>query len=103
MNIGEADWKVYKRIRDLAQERYSQRVLHDAERIWWDETLSAQDRHAELSQLIRERDRDMFHIFDTLRRSSAVRCLIMMRRHALVTDDEMQSFSPELQQASKIE
>ena len=44
----------------------------------------------------------MFQIFDTLRRSSAALSLMMMRRHGLVTDEEMRSFSPELQQASKI-
>lgn len=40
MNISEADWKVYKRIRDLAQDRYSQRVLDDAACICRDLTAS---------------------------------------------------------------
>jgi hypothetical protein len=55
MNISEADWKVYKRIRDLAQDRYSQRVLDDAGRLCRDESMPVQDRHAELSRLLRER------------------------------------------------
>jgi hypothetical protein len=102
MSISEADWKVYKRIRDLAQDRYSQRVLDEAERLCRDESMPVQNRHAELSRLLRERDKEMFQIFDTLRRSSAALSLMMMRRHDLVTDEEMRSFSPELQQASKI-
>jgi hypothetical protein len=64
--------------------------------------MPVQNRHAELSRLLRERDKEMFQIFDTLRRSSAALSLMMMRRHDLVTDEEMRSFSPELQQASKI-
>ena len=101
-NISEADWKVYKRIRGLALDRYSQRVLNDAERLCRDESMPVQDRHGELSRLLRERDKEMYQIFDTLRRSSAVLCLMMMRRYELVTDEEMQSFSPELQRASEI-
>jgi hypothetical protein len=44
----------------------------------------------------------MFQIFDRLRRSSAVLCLMMMRRYELVTDEEMGSFSPELRRGSEI-
>jgi hypothetical protein len=102
MKISESDWNVYKRIRDLAQDRYSQRVLDEAGRIRQDESLSVQDRHAELSRMVRERDKEMFRVFDSLRRSSAVLCLMMMRSHDLVTDEEMQSFSPEVQRASEI-
>jgi hypothetical protein len=102
MKISESDWKVYKRIRDLAQDRYSQRVLDEADRIRQDGRLHVQDRHAELSRMVRERDKEMYRIFDTLRRSSTVRCLMMMRSHDLVTDEEMQSFSPEVQRASEI-
>ncbi|MBK1707049.1 hypothetical protein CKO40_21560 [Halochromatium glycolicum] len=101
-SISESDWKVYKRIRDRAQDRYAQRVLEEADRIRQDGTLSVQDRHAELSRMVRERDKEMDWIFDTLRRSSAVRCLMMMRSHDLVTDEEMQSFSPDVQRASEI-
>lgn len=101
MNISESDWKVYKRIRDLAQERYSQRVLDDAGRICRDKSLPAQDRHAELAQLLRERDREMLQVFDSPRRSSAVLCLIAMWCRELVTESEMQSFSPGLQQLAR--
>jgi hypothetical protein len=101
-SISESDWKVCRRIRDLAQDRYAQRVLDEADRIRQDETLSFRDRYAELSRMVRERDKEMFRIFDTLRRSSAVRCLMLMRSHDLVTDEEVQSFSPEIQRASEI-
>ncbi|MGE5153416.1 MAG: hypothetical protein ACM3ST_05315 [Bdellovibrio bacteriovorus] len=102
MNISEADWKTYKRIRDQAQDRYSQRVLDDAERLCRNGSMPVQDRYAELSRMVRERDKEMARIFDTLRRSSALLCLMMMRRNELVTEEEMQSFSPELQRATEI-
>jgi hypothetical protein len=103
MNISEADWKVYKRIRELAVERYAQRVLDEVAQICRDKTAPAADRFAELPRLIRDRDKASFHIFDTLRRSSAVRCLIMMRQHDLVTEEEMQSFSAELRRATSLD
>ncbi|NEX22921.1 hypothetical protein G3480_21895 [Thiorhodococcus mannitoliphagus] len=102
MHISEADWKVYKRLRDLAQARYSQRLLDEAERLCRDASLAAQDRHRALSRLVRARDKEMFQIFETLRRSSAVRCLMMMRSYNLITDAEMQAFSPEVQRASEV-
>jgi len=98
LTISEADWKVYKRIREMAVERYAQRVLDEVTQICRDDTSSAADRFARLPNLSRERDKASFHIFDTLRRSSAIHCLMMMCRYDLVTDDEMQAFSPQLQQ-----
>ena len=103
MTTSEADWKVYKRIRDLAWERYAQRVLDEVADICRDDTEPATERFARLVPLVRERSKGSYHIFDTLRRSSAVRCLIAMRSYALVTDDEMQGFSPELQQRTTLE
>lgn len=102
MNISEADWKTYKRIRDQAQDRYAQRVLDDAERLCRNGSMPVQDRYAELSRMVRVRDKEMAGIFDTLRRSSALLCLMMMRRNELVSEEEMQSFSPELQRATEI-
>jgi hypothetical protein len=85
MTISEADWKVYKRIRDLAWERYAQRILDEVADLCRDETELATERFARLAPLVRQRDKASYHIFDTLRRSSAVRCLIAMRGHGLVT------------------
>jgi hypothetical protein len=102
MNISEADWKTYKRIRDQARDRYSQGVLDDAERLCRNGSMPVQDRYAELSRMVHERDKEMTRIFDTLQRSSALLCLMMMGRNELVTEEEMQSFSPELQRATEI-
>jgi len=97
MTIDESDWKTYKRLRDLAQERFSQRVLDACRRICGDESLSVQERHLELSRFLRERDREMPMIFDSLRRSTAVLCLMAMGSRGLLTDEEVSELSPELQ------
>jgi hypothetical protein len=97
MTIAESDWKTYKRLRDLAQERFSQRVLDECRRICGDESLPVQERHLELSRFLRERDREMPMIFDSLRRSTAVLCLMAMGSRGLLTDEEVSELSPELQ------
>ncbi|WP_200250625.1 hypothetical protein [Lamprobacter modestohalophilus] len=51
--------------------------------------------------MVRERDKEMDQSFDSLRRSAAVRCLMMMRRHDLVTTEELEWLSPEIQRASE--
>jgi hypothetical protein len=103
MTISEADQTLYKRIRDLAWERDAQRALDEVAGICRDQTVPASERFARLAPLVRERDKDSFRIFDTPRRSSAVRCLMMMRSQELVADDEMQAFSPALQQRTRFE
>ena len=103
MKIAESDWKIYKPLWELAQERFSQRVLDECRGICDDESRSAEERHWALSDLLRERDKEMVRIFDSLRRSTAVLCLISMRSHGLVTDEEMSAFSPELQQRVSLE
>ena len=103
MRIAESDWKAFKRVRTLALERFSQRVLEDCQRICCDESPTAQKRYGELYQLLQDRDREMSAAFDDLRRSTARLCLTLMRRQGLVTDEEMMEFSAEVQRAMELD
>ena len=103
MRIAESDWITFKRVRLLALERFSQRVLDDCQRVCCDESLSAHGRYRALYRLLQDRDREMSKAFDDLRRSTASLCLTLMRRQGLVTDEEMMAFSPELQRATKLD
>ena len=88
MRIPESAWKTFKRVRLLALERFSQRVLDDCQRICCDESLSAHERYGELYQLLRDRNREMSAAFDDFRRSTARLCLKLMRRQRVVTDQD---------------
>jgi hypothetical protein len=103
MRIAESDWNTFKRIRILALERFSQRVLDDCQRICCDESLTAHERYGELNQLLQDRDRGMSAAFDDFRRSTARLCLKLMHRQGLVTDEEMTEFSPEVQRAMELD
>lgn len=98
MRISESDWKIFKRVRLLALERFSQRVLDDCQRICRDESLSAHERYRALYALLE--GRDMSAAFDDFRRSTARLCLKLMRWQRVVTDEEMMEFSPEVQHAT---
>jgi hypothetical protein len=103
MRIAESDWKKFKRVRTLALERFSQRVLDDCGRIHGNESLTAYDRYLELYRLLQDQDREMAKTFNDLRRSTASLCLMLMWRQGLVTDEEMSEFSPEVQRLARLE
>lgn len=101
MNIGDADWKAYKDVRILAEERFSQHVIDAAQRICANDAMTVQQRHQTLSRLVKESDKEWRRIFEPFQRSSAYISLLTMRRHDLVSEEEMLAFSPPIQQAAQ--
>jgi hypothetical protein len=95
-DISQADWKIFKTLRELALERFCSRVLDEVARISADEAKSKHGRYIAIYRLMKERDREIDPIFDYLRRSPAVRQLTAFRTHDLVTAEELERFSPEL-------
>lgn len=99
MRIAESDWKVFKQVRKKALDRYCRRVLEECERICRDEAKSAHERYGALYGYIHDRDRDMAKAFDDFRRSTAVLCLMLMHKYDLLTEDEIEAFSDDVQRS----
>jgi hypothetical protein len=95
-DIKESDWKIFKRVREVALERFCERVLDEIGRISSDSTKSKHQRYGAIYRLVRDRDKEINPIFDHLRRSTAVGQLFAFRYHNLLTDEELLQFSPEL-------
>lgn len=95
-DIKESDWKIFKRLREIALERFCERVLNEVARISSDSAKSQHERYLAIHRLIRDRDREIEPIFDYLRRSTAVRQIRTFRSHDLLTAEELRQFSPEL-------
>ena len=95
-DIKESDWKVFKRLRALALERFCERILGEIACISSDGAKSKHDRYVAIYRLVRERDKEIDPIFDHLRRSTAVRQVCAFRSHGLLTEEELRLFSPEL-------
>jgi hypothetical protein len=95
-DIAESDWRIFKGLRELALERFCERILGDIARISSDTSKTKHERYVAIYRLVRERDKEIVPIFDHLRRSSAVRQIIAFRSHDLLTAQELRQLSPEL-------
>ncbi|MFP4259425.1 MAG: hypothetical protein ACLFRE_10505 [Desulfovermiculus sp.] len=101
--ISDSDWKQFKKVRELALERFSQRILDESRSILESTSLSAYERYLKLYKLIEKRDEEMAGTFDDLRRSTAILYLRGMFWLNLLTDEEVALFSPEVQNVITVE
>jgi hypothetical protein len=97
--IKESDWRIFKRLRQVALERFCDRVLADIARISSDATKTKHERYLAIYRLVEKRDNQIDPIFDYLRRSTAVRQICAFRAHDLLTAQELRQLSPELVKA----
>ena len=95
-DIRESDWKIFKRLRAIALERFCERILGEIARISSDDGKSKHERYLAIYRLLQKRDKEIVPIFDYLRRSTAVRQVCAFRSHDLLTEEELRQFSPEL-------
>jgi hypothetical protein len=95
-DIAESDWKIFKGLREVALERFCERVLGEIAGISSDATKTKHERYVAIYRLVRERDKEIDPIFDYLRRSTAVRQIFAFRSHDLLTAQELWQLSPEL-------
>jgi hypothetical protein len=93
--ISEADWKIYRKLHPIALERYSEKILEEVSRLISKDRLSSHDRLLALKTLVEETEQEIDLVFDTLRRSTALRQLAYFRFHELLTAEEFESFSGE--------
>ena len=99
-DISETDWKTFKRLREHALERFSQRIIEESRAICSDPSTSAHARYVRLYQLVQQRDRELASAFDDPRRSTEAKCFRQMRHLGLVTDEELAELSPQFQARS---
>jgi hypothetical protein len=95
MDFPERDWKHLRKVHRLALERYCERVLQECATILNDPGRTAHERYLELFRVTRERDEELAGAFDDMRRSRAHARLVAMCRLGVVTDEEMEGFTPE--------
>lgn len=91
----EIDWKAFKQLRDLALERFSQRVCAECLATLNDAKLTSHERYLAVYDLIRARDTEIDRVFDSLRRSTALLQLSQFWRHGLIDKEEVRALSEE--------
>jgi hypothetical protein len=90
----ESDWKVLRSVKDAALNRFCERAMDECRKVMDDPNGSAHERYLRLFKLIQERDEDLSHAFDDMRRSRAVQRISWIYYLKLFTDEEWERFSP---------
>ncbi len=98
-HIPEADWKVFRQLREVALQRFCERVLAEAHRISAPSTNSAHERYLNLYRLIDERDDELATAFNDARRSMALLQLSAIVSQDLLTTEEIARFSDATQKS----
>jgi hypothetical protein len=102
MDFSEADWKHLRSIKDAALDRFCERALRECSEIIADPARTAHERYLTVFELLEERDDELATAFNDLRRSTALLKLTSMRGLGLVTDEEMEGFSPDTRERTDV-
>ena len=94
-DIKESDWKLLRQMAPVALERFCQRILEEIDLSRSDSTKSYHQRYLDIFALLQQRDKELAHAFDDLRRSTALTQLATIYAHDLLTEEEFLRFSPE--------
>ncbi|MGI1679955.1 MAG: hypothetical protein K6L75_14530 [Cellvibrionaceae bacterium] len=97
LDITEADWKIFKSIREQAIETYCERCLAEYQEII-DRDESAHNRYLLMYRVVENLDKKMELIFRHLSRSKAILELIAIRGEKLADETLVSKLSPELQE-----
>ena len=89
----EPDWKTLRKLREVALERFCQRILTEIDRIGSDSKVSFHDRYMRVFELLQRRDREMASAFDAPHRSRALIQLMAITSHRLLEPEELMRFS----------
>jgi hypothetical protein len=98
-DIKESDWKALRQLHAIALERFSVRILDELHRITSAKDRSAHARYLDVFRLIRERDDEMAHAFNDMRRSRAFQRLVAIQSLELLTAEELERLSPEMRES----
>lgn len=93
--ISEADWKLFRKLKEGALERFCERVLSEVGRLAAEPGQTSHERYLAVHKLLRKQDKKRGNMFDNFKRSEALLQLALMRSQDLFTEEEYARFSPE--------
>ena len=96
-DLPESDWKTFRKLREVALERFCERILAAVGRITSDAKRTSHARYLAAYALIQERDDQIARAFNNPRRSVAAMQLAAMMSLDLISREELQSFTPRTQ------
>lgn len=97
----ESDWKHFKRVKELALERFCAEAMSDFEEAIQKDDPSNHGRYLYLYKLVENADKRMSLLFDGHSRSRAQLQLTLFRSEGLLEDHELEGMSDELLKATE--
>ncbi len=94
-DLPESDWKAFRKLREVALARFCERVLGEIGTIASTGVTSYHDRYLKIYTLIDNRDEELARAFNDPRRSRAILQLAAINSYGLLSEEELQSFTPE--------
>jgi peptide subunit release factor 1 (eRF1) len=95
--VPEADWKLFRRLREAALEEFCRRVLDETERFRQTDGRSHHERYLALYRWLHDRDRELEQAFADPRRSQMVIQLATIARLGFVSEEDLAGFSQSTQ------
>jgi hypothetical protein len=97
--IKETDWKLLRRLHEVALERFCQRVVEEVNALTTDRAGDYHECFLKLFTLINKRNKALARTFDDLRRSNALILLTNIMEASLLSAEEFSQFGPETRDA----
>src|SRR3989304_133249 len=97
----ESDWKKFKKVKELALERFCAEAMADFEEAIQKNDLSNHGRYLYLYKLVHNADKRLSLLFDGHSRSKAQLQLTLIRNEGLVENHELEGMSDELLKSTK--
>ena len=97
----ESDWKRFRKVKDIALERYCEEALSDVEKVLFREGGSFHEKYLSIYKLIENADKKLGLLFDGHSRSKAAMQLMLIRNEGLVADNELEGMSEEFISSTK--
>ena len=96
-DIAEKDWKHFRKIHNLAVNRFSKETLSNINKIIASKEIeSKHEKYLQIYQYIRERDKMLGDYFNGARRSTAKIMILGLRRLGLISNEEFNQFSDDV-------
>lgn len=91
----ESDWKVFRKVREAALERFCRRILEEIQEISAKSEMSWHERYLGVWKLLKRRDSRLGNAFNDPRRSVMMIQLSVIVSLGLLEPDEIAQFSEE--------
>ena len=100
-NITEADWKLWKKVVDIAYPRFCEQTLDEISRVIGSKE-DVFDRYDKVKVILKNADKKLEEAFGPVRRSTALEQLAYAVAEGMVTREELTQFSEEAQQIVRL-